>query len=151
MNSAYTIGSRVRGRGFTLIELMIVVAIIGIISAIAYPSYTDYVKRAKRSDAQGSLVELSQYMERWYTGHGFYSKAADGAAAPDLPFATSPKEGEAMYDLQVSAISASGYTLQAVPIARKMMAGDKCGSLTVTNTGVRGVTGTAPVADCWKR
>ena len=153
MNSAHTIGSRVRGRGFTLIELMVVIAIIGIISAIAYPSYMEYVKKAKRADAQASLTELSQYMERWYTGHGFYSKAADGAAAPDLPFDTSPKEGEAIYSLSVSAISASGYTLEAAPIAGKQMAGDKCDSMTITNTGVRGVGENATVAkeECWKR
>ncbi|GLK90727.1 type IV pilin protein [Pseudomonas turukhanskensis] len=147
-------GARAAQRGFTLLELMIVVAIIGIISAIAYPSYMNHVRTAHRADAEASLVELSQFMERHYTANGFYTDPATGDEAPELPFDTSPKDGgNAMYDLSVSAISNNTFTLSATPVDGKMMAGDGCASLTLTNTGLRGVSEDATLdkAECWKR
>ena len=56
--------------GFTLIELMIVVAIIAIIAAVAFPSYQEHVRKTRRADAQTALLELSQFMERHYTANG---------------------------------------------------------------------------------
>lgn len=74
--------------GFTLIELMITVAIVGILVAIAYPSYMEYVRSAKRGDAQADLVELSQWMERQFTVNGLYTVSG---ANPVLPFSKSRK------------------------------------------------------------
>lgn len=136
--------------GFTLLELMIVVAIIGIISAIAYPSYQEHVRKAKRADAAASMMELAQFMERHYTANGRYLKP-DGTA-PDLPFAASPKDGGVTnYTLGFAANmpTASTFTLQATPTGS--MSGDKCGVLTLANTGAKGQDSGATQADCWRR
>jgi len=137
-------------RGFTLIELMIVVAIIGIIAAIAYPSYQEYVRSAKRADAETALMELAHFMERYYTGNGRYVKS-DGNG-PDLPFTQAPKDGGAKaYDISLIAASTSPttYVLQAVPTGS--MANDKCGTLTLANTGAKGQKNGMTLAECWRR
>jgi type IV pilus assembly protein PilE len=131
--------------GFTLIELMIVVAIVGILAAVAYPSYQRYIEDSRRSDARANLVQLAQFMERYYTANGRYVDA-DGDA-PDLPFTEAPRDGnDKYYDLQLDGVDAQNYTLQAVP--KGAMAGDRCGTLSVTQAGVKAVTA-GTVADCW--
>lgn len=138
-----------RSGGFTLIELMIVVVVIGILAAIAYPSYQEHVRKARRADAQTALLELAQFMERHYTANGKYLTAAN--AAPGLPFSAAPKDGTTKYyDLSFSgAPTASSYTLSAVP--KGAMAGDTCGTLTLSNTGAKGQATGATLATCWRR
>ena len=126
--------------GFTLIELMIVVAIVAILTAIAYPSYQDSVRNARRGDAQALLVELANFMERTYTDNNAYNP---GGLA--LPFTVSPKTGTTFYNLGFSAgPTANSFTLQAVPVAGSPQAGDFCGTLTLSNTGLKG-----SAANCW--
>lgn len=121
--------------GFTLIELMITVAIIAIIAAIAYPAYQEQIRETRRTNAQADLLELSSYMERYYTERFTYAGAA-------LPFLTSPKQGgTAYYNLSFTAVpGADSYTIQAVPIGA-----DRCGTMTINEVGQR----TATTADCW--
>lgn len=127
-------------RGLTLIELLIVVSIIGVLVAVAVPTYNEHVRKARRADAQAALMELSQFMERYYTANGRYRTAA--GTAPTLPFTTSPKgSSNAFYNLSLSAVTDTSFTLRAAPTGA--MTGDSCGNLTITNTGVR-----AP-ANCW--
>jgi type IV pilus assembly protein PilE len=152
MNSFIPMQSRWRHptgrRGFTLIELMIAVAVVGILSAIAYPSYQDYVKKARRADAQTALLELVQFMERLYTANGTYLMESD---PPTLPFTESPKDGTAKYyDLGFTddpAPTATTYLLEAIP--KGAMTGDACGSLRIANTGVKSRTGSLALERCW--
>ncbi|WP_374318362.1 type IV pilin protein [Aquabacterium sp.] len=142
-----------RVAGFTLIELMITVAIIGILGAIAYPSYTSYIARGRRSDAQKALLEAAQYMQRYYAGHNTYSTG--DATTPNVtlpsPLNQSPSQGTAVYNITVTNSSATGYTVNATPVSGGLMAGDMCGNFTLTHTNVRGVTGTGATVDkCWK-
>lgn len=106
-------------RGFTLIELMIVVAILAILASVAWPSYREQVRSGNRADAQGALMGLAQAMERHFTEKGTYKGAAAADADTGAPqiFATeSPLDGSSKsYDLRITAASDVTYTLQAQP------------------------------------
>jgi len=148
--------------GFTLIELMIVLAIVGILAKIAYPSYQDSMIKSRRADAKSTLLELSVFMERYYTVNGCYNVPTSGAcvagnAAPALPFNIAPKSAynpnvasstvKANYDLSVSAVTPTSFTLSAIP--RANAPDTVCGTLTLDNTGAKTENGTGTVADCW--
>ena len=142
--------------GFTLIELMITVAVVAILAAIAYPSYTGYVQRARRADAKTVLLEAAQFMERVYTERGAYNKKADGSAATTLSdvgmptsLQSAPKEGATKYYTISAAPNAATYTLQAAP--QGAQASEACGTLTLANDGTKGQATGKTVDDCWNR
>ena len=119
-------------KGFSLIELMIVVVIIAILSTIAYPSYQDNLTRARRADAQAVLMEAAQFMERFYTENNRYDQDTGGTAvAIPAQLAESPRDsGTKFYDIVVQAADQSTYTLRATP--KNGQAGD--GFMEITNT-----------------
>lgn len=123
--------------GFTLIELMITVAIIAILAAIAYPSYQDSVRKTKRATAQADLMELAGFMERVYTENIAYPSASTA-----LPFITSPRDSTPAYNLTKVSTS-STYTLTATPSGDQI--NDSCGTMTLKNNGDK-----TPATDCWK-
>ena len=138
--------------GFTLIELMITVAVIAILSAVAYPSYTSYIQRGWRADARVVLLNNAQFMARFYSQNLAYVNS-DGTA-PTLPVVQAPTDGAAKYGIAVTAQAATstvpaGFTLTATPSG---WSDAKCGNLTINQLGVKGATATGAVAsDCWAR
>ena len=130
-----------RQGGFTLMELMIVVAIVGILAAIAYPAYTSQVMRSQRSDARASLLATAQSLERCYTEYNSYVNAA----CPALPAAST----EGYYTINDAAARTAGsYSLVATPNAGSAVANDtECATLTLNNKGVQSST---PAGNqCW--
>lgn len=132
-------------KGFTLIELMVTVAIIAILSTIAYASYSSFIIKSRRAAATTCLQERAQFLERFYTTNLSYLNPATGAAPA---IAQCGPEIANFYQVGYAAAStARTYQLQAVPQANQADA--KCGTLTLNSGGQRGSSGTGTVDDCW--
>jgi type IV pilus assembly protein PilE len=168
MNTFPTKRSRNKTEGFTLIEMMIVVAVIGILAAIAYPNYIEQVNKGRRANARAVLSEAQQYMERIYSeNYSYYSDTSgtliNSASYFQSNFSKAPKpgEGNAIYNitLTVAQTTPNQYTLTATRITTGPMANDYCGDYRVTHTGRKGVLNynttrfTTPLIaarECWR-
>ncbi|HET7300531.1 MAG TPA: type IV pilin protein [Oleiagrimonas sp.] len=139
-----------RSRGFTLLELMIVVAIVAILAAIAYPSYTHYIVKTHRAAAEACLSEYANYMERFYTTNLSYANDTDGNAAvlPTLNCASAGQTGD-NYGYALVGPTDSTYSVTAAPSGAQAARDTKCGTLSLDQAGQRGVTGNGGVANCW--
>lgn len=137
--------NQIKSKGFTLIELMITVAIVGILAAVALPAYTNYIRQANRSDAKAILLENAQYLERYYTEHNSYEDAT-------IPVTVSPKGGTTLYDITLEDPGTTSYTLTATPVSGGSMDGDECGALSINSLGQKTVDDATSDADtCWRK
>ncbi len=123
--------------GFTLIELMIVVAIVGIIAAVAYPSYQTYIMKARRADAAGDTQELAQFMERFFTENGVYNVDRNGVAI-NPPITKSPVNvTNPHYTIAPTVLTPTAYTLTTTRDSASQQNDTQCGDLSVDSVGVR--------------
>jgi len=132
-------------KGFTLIELMIVVAIIAIIAAFAVPAYNDYVTRSKRADGKAALLAMQLQQEKFRANNPTYGATAAAIGSPAV-------STDGYYNLSVAAATATTYTLVADPI-EALQNDPVCNNLTIDQDGVKNATGTAadPATTCWQR
>ena len=129
-------------RGFTLIELMIVVAIVAILAAIAVPSYARYVEQARRADAKAALLDAAQRLERCHTQFGAYDNVACTAAP--LAFPRESPDRHYMIDVVRDSMS---FTLTATP--QGAQANSPCGTYSFPSVGRPDVTGSLGRDRCW--
>lgn len=147
-------------RGFTLIELMITVAIVAILAALAYPAYTDQIAKGRRAEARTAMQDSAQWMERFYSENFRYDRNTAsvatgtlyGAAYPQVPMGG----GARTYALSLENLAAGTYRLVATRSGA--MASDACGDYLLTHTGARGLRNysssrfaseAAAMAACW--
>ncbi|MGX2042140.1 type IV pilin protein [Methylocaldum sp. MU1018] len=152
---------RTETRGFTLIELMIAVAVVGIVSAIAYPSYRDQVQKSRRSEAKSALLENVQFLERNFTANNCYHRTdgdcANGSVAINLPVtAVNDSTGKPRYAIRFAAgePTPNSFILEAAPAGT--MSGDACGTFTLNHLGAKGIKNkpsgsTKTAEECWQR
>lgn len=156
----------IRSKGFTLIELMIVVVIISILAAISYPSYTQYVTRTRRTGAESYLLQIAARQEKLFTKCGWYASTLNGAGAADTCGASAGSGQLAMSntsaDVSYYTFStgpdtstggtnniALGYMLTATPSAPQSTNDADCGNLTYTSAGVKAQSGPNVQGRCW--
>ena len=106
-----------RSRGYTLIEIMVVVAIVGIVSAIAYPQYQGYLSDTWRTQAVADLKACSMALERYYSNGFTYT----GADTNTICNSNSPTKGEVRYTISYESLTATTFTVRASPV------GEACG------------------------
>lgn len=133
--------------GFTLIELMVVVAILGILSAIAYPSYVNYTIRANRSAAQQFMMTIANMEEQSMLANRTYT-ATIGTGGLGL---TEPSETSGKYTFAISGVSSSppAYAITATAIGAQATKDTQCLNLTLDQAGAKGISGSGTVSSCW--
>lgn len=137
-----------RSRGFTLIEILIVVAIIGILAGFAWPAWQRYVTRVNRTEAGTCLEQSAQFMERFYTLNMRYDQDTGGTAVA-LPASGCGNELSGKYTIAIGSSTSNTYTLTATPQGRQASQDSDCGTLSLDNTGLHTVSGGTPANKCF--
>ena len=133
-------------KGFTLIELMVVVMIIAIIAAFAVPNFLRYGLRSRRSDGQAMLMRVANAQEQYYATYNSYGSLS----ALGYTTAASQLSEKGYYQLSISPSSpTSTFTASAAPVAGGPQSKDDCGTLTINNTGTKSQSGSTTNGTCW--
>jgi type IV pilus assembly protein PilE len=133
-----------RAKGFTLIEMLIVVAIVAILAAIAYPAYQNYIMRTRRADGKELAMRIAAAEERYFTNFNKYSTDLVNDIHVD---STSEKK---YYTAEVTLDNADqSYVITVTPDPSLPQASDACGALTINNTGYKHQSGGETNGKCW--
>jgi len=129
--------------GFSLMELLIVLAIIGILAGLAYPRYNQHLTTAHRSYAKVALNDLAARLEQYYTQNNSYAGATlSGLGVSDVNY-------KFYYQLKIDQALDDKYVISALPQGKQAQEDADCGSLILDQTGNRSVTGSAKAEECW--
>lgn len=139
-------------QGFSLIELMIVVAIIALLASIAYPSYMRYVVNSKRTAATSALLRIADRQQQFFMDNKSYANDLTNLGFDANPYViaddgTSSGGGDSVYSISLSNVTATAYTLTAAPLHGQLERDTACGSLTLDEAGARGNSGGGD--NCW--
>lgn len=141
---------RVRQGGITLIELLTVIVVIAILASVAIPSYRNYLIRTQRAEAKTALLQLQAAQEKFYLNANAYTDQVAAAPPDGLGLTGISETGKYQITVDLGA-DGQGYTATASPAPGGGQEDDTdCGSLSITDTGVRGVSGPASVQECWR-
>ena len=132
-----------RARGFTLVELVVVIGIIALLAAIALPSYARYTFRARRADGQQVLHNISLAQERFYSTYNRYTNDLT-----KFGYSATPTSEGGFYGVTI-VVAADGQSYTATAAPQSGQSGDKCGDLTLTNAGAKGKSGDTSNGSCW--
>jgi len=143
-----------RQRGVTMLELLIVVAIVAIITAFAYPSYMQYVVSTKRTAATVTLMQIAERQQQFFMDNKSYTNdltnlgyAANPLSINDSGNSVAAGDGDSVYTITLSNITATTYTATAAPLQGQLSRDTDCGSLTLNQAGARG--NSAGGEGCW--
>lgn len=142
------IHARRRTRGFTLIELMIAMAVVAILAAVALPSYQRYAARTHRAAAAACMVEMAQFMERVYISNLRYDQ--NNGVATALPATDCTARVNGRYTLALAAVAERTFSLTATPQGAQASIDSACGTLSLNQAGTRTVGGGDTDANCWR-
>lgn len=144
---------RLKQQGFTLVELLVVVAIMAILVTVALPAYQNSALRSGRAEAKGELLQVAAEQERYYSSFNTYIDDATPMTTPTVANRDRTSTN-ATYLISVAACAGGAISncFLATATAQGVQLDDLCDTLTISNTGIRGATGTGATAEeCWQR